>query len=193
MDSRSRPGPHLLTPTQCEDSWCARAVLAARRVAMTKFSVGLISGAKALFFSVTQHRHVAAPRTSAPDRQVEIIRPPASARGISTGDWISLTPRTAPELGPPGYPPNGADSANHNFVLAPDAERPDQLQLTRPRVRMRRRPLSDGLLAAHGNSGGDMFEGWVDALGDAWVGPARDRTRNSPGRRDVTISSRSRW
>ncbi|HQR26941.1 MAG TPA: molybdopterin-dependent oxidoreductase, partial [Nocardioides sp.] len=104
----------------------------------------VLSCAKSLFFCETQHRQVAALRKSAPDPQVELHPATAEARGIAAGDWVSLdTPRgsvraraklnasldpqvvlaqhgwwaSCEELGLPGYPPYGPDSANLNLVL----------------------------------------------------------------------------
>ena len=97
-----------------------------------------------MFFCETQHRQVAALRKSVPDPQVEMHPSTAAARGISAGDWVSLeTPygnvraraklnasldpdvvfgqhgwwEACDELGLPGYPPYGPDSANLNLVL----------------------------------------------------------------------------
>lgn len=104
----------------------------------------VLSCAKSLFFCETQHRQVAALRKSAPDPQVEMHPSTAESRGITAGDWVSLdTPRgsvraraklnasldpqvvfaqhgwwdACDELGLPGYPPYGPDSANLNLVL----------------------------------------------------------------------------
>lgn len=104
----------------------------------------VLSCAKSLFFCETQHREVAALRKSAPDPQVEIHPATAAARGITAGDWVSVdTPHgsvkarakfkasldpqvvfgqhgwweACAELGLPGYPPYGPDSANLNLVL----------------------------------------------------------------------------
>jgi anaerobic selenocysteine-containing dehydrogenase len=104
----------------------------------------VLSCAKSLFFCETQHRQVAALRKSARDPQVEMHPSTAAARGITAGDWISLdTPhgsvrarakfnpsldpqvvfaqhgwwQACDELGLPGYPPYGPDSANLNLVL----------------------------------------------------------------------------
>jgi anaerobic selenocysteine-containing dehydrogenase len=104
----------------------------------------VLSCAKSLFFCETQHRQVAALRKSAPDPQLEIHPSTAEARGIAAGDWVSLeTPlgsvqaraklnasldpqvifaqhgwwQACDELGLPGYPPYGPDSANLNLVL----------------------------------------------------------------------------
>ncbi|MGA8209391.1 MAG: molybdopterin-dependent oxidoreductase [Nocardioidaceae bacterium] len=104
----------------------------------------VLSSAKSLFFCETQHRQVAALRRSAPDPQVEMHPSTAAARGIANGDWVSLaTPagsvraraklnasldpqvvfgqhgwwEACDELGLPGYPPYGPDSANLNLVL----------------------------------------------------------------------------
>jgi anaerobic selenocysteine-containing dehydrogenase len=104
----------------------------------------ILSCAKSLFFCETQHRQVAALRKSAPDPQLEIHPSTAESRGITAGDWVSLeTPygsvraraklntnldphvvfaqhgwwQACDELGLPGYPPYGPDSANLNLVL----------------------------------------------------------------------------
>jgi anaerobic selenocysteine-containing dehydrogenase len=104
----------------------------------------VLSCAKSLFFCETQHRQVAALRKSAPDPQIEMHPATAESRGIAAGDWVSLdTPRgsvrsraklnasldpqvvfaqhgwweACAELGQPGYPPYGPDSANLNLVL----------------------------------------------------------------------------
>jgi anaerobic selenocysteine-containing dehydrogenase len=104
----------------------------------------VLSCAKSLFFCETQHRQVAALRKSAPDPQLEIHPSTAEARHIAAGDWVSLdTPlgsvqaraklnasldpqvvfaqhgwwQACEELGLPGYPPYGPDSANLNLVL----------------------------------------------------------------------------
>jgi anaerobic selenocysteine-containing dehydrogenase len=105
----------------------------------------VLSCAKSLFFCETQHRQVAALRKSAPEPQLEIHPSTASDRGISAGDWVtvetpyggvqaraklnaSLDPEVVfaqhgwweacAELGLPGYPPYGPDSANLNLVLS---------------------------------------------------------------------------
>jgi anaerobic selenocysteine-containing dehydrogenase len=104
----------------------------------------VLSCAKSLFYCETQHRQVAALRKSAPDPQLELHPSTAADRGISAGDWVSLeTPNgsvraraklnasldpqvvigqhgwleACDELGLPGYPPYGPDSANLNLVL----------------------------------------------------------------------------
>lgn len=104
----------------------------------------ILSSAKSLFFCETQHRQVAALRKSAPDPLVEMHPSTAETRGIKAGDWVSLeTPLgsvraraklnasldpqvvfgqhgwwdACDELGLPGYPPYGPDSANLNLVL----------------------------------------------------------------------------
>jgi anaerobic selenocysteine-containing dehydrogenase len=104
----------------------------------------VLSCAKSLFFCETQHRQVAALRKSAPDPQVEMHPSTAAVRGIAAGDWVcmdtphgqvrararlnpSLDPQVVvgqhgwweacDELGLPGYPPYGPDSANLNLVL----------------------------------------------------------------------------
>ncbi len=104
----------------------------------------VLTCAKSLFFCETQHRQVAALRKSSPDPVVEIHPTAAEARGIQAGDWVRLeTPlgsvrarakltsaldpgvvvgqhgwwQACDELGLPGYPPYGPDSANLNLVL----------------------------------------------------------------------------
>lgn len=104
----------------------------------------VLSCAKSLFYCETQHRQVAALRKSAPDPLVELHPSTAETRGIKAGDWVSLeTPlgsvraraklnasldpqvvfgqhgwwEACDELGLPGYPPFGPDSANLNLVL----------------------------------------------------------------------------
>jgi anaerobic selenocysteine-containing dehydrogenase len=104
----------------------------------------VLSCAKSLFFCETQHRQVASLRKSARDPQVEMHPSTAAARGIAAGGWISLeTPHgsirarakfnpsldpqvvfgqhgwweACDDLGLPGYPPYGPDSANLNLVL----------------------------------------------------------------------------
>lgn len=104
----------------------------------------VLSCAKSLFFCETQHRQVAALRKSAPDPLVEMHPSTAETRRIKAGDWVSLeTPlgsvraraklnatldpqvvfgqhgwwEACDELGLPGYPPYGPDSANLNLVL----------------------------------------------------------------------------
>ncbi len=104
----------------------------------------VLSCAKSLFFCETQHRQVAALRKSAPDPQVEMHPSAAAARRIIAGDWVTVdTPngsvraraklnanldpqvvfaqhgwwQACDELGLPGYPPYGPDSANLNLVL----------------------------------------------------------------------------
>ena len=104
----------------------------------------VLSCAKSLFFCETQHRQVPALRKSAPDPQLEMHPSTAESRGIAAGDWVCLdTPygsvraraklnanldpqvvfaqhgwwQACDELGLPGYPPYGPDSANLNLVL----------------------------------------------------------------------------
>lgn len=104
----------------------------------------VLTCAKSLFFCETQHRQVAALRSSSPDPLVELHPAAAAARGISAGDWVRIeTPHGsvrarakltaaldegvvvgqhgwwAPcdELGLAGHPPYGPDSANLNLVL----------------------------------------------------------------------------
>ncbi len=105
----------------------------------------VLSCAKSVFFCETQHRQVAALRKSAPEPQLEIHPSTAAARGIGAGDWVALTTpygavraraklsasldpevvfaqhgwwEACAELGLPGYPPYGPDSANLNLVLS---------------------------------------------------------------------------
>ncbi len=104
----------------------------------------VLSCAKSLFFCETQHRQVAALRKSSPDPLVELHPSTAESRGIEAGDWVCLeTPmgsvraraklnasldpqvvfgqhgwwQACEDLGLPGYPPYGPDSANLNLVL----------------------------------------------------------------------------
>jgi anaerobic selenocysteine-containing dehydrogenase len=104
----------------------------------------VLSCAKSLFFCETQHRQVAALRKSAPEPQLDLHPTAAAARDIAAGDWVSLeTPQgtirararlnpsldpqvvfaqhgwwdACDQLGLPGYPPYGPDSANLNLVL----------------------------------------------------------------------------
>jgi anaerobic selenocysteine-containing dehydrogenase len=104
----------------------------------------VLTCAKSLWFSETQHRQVATLRKRVPDPQVELHPDTAAGRGIAAGDWIrivtplgsirsrakfnaSLDPQVVcgqhgwwqacDELGLPGYPPFGPGSANLNAVL----------------------------------------------------------------------------
>ena len=104
----------------------------------------ILTCAKALHFCETQHRNVAALRRAVRDPQVELHPTTARGRGIDAGDWVrietphgsvraraklnaSLDPQVVcgqhgwwqacTELGLPGYPPFGSDSANLNLVL----------------------------------------------------------------------------
>ena len=104
----------------------------------------ILTCAKSLWFCETQHRNVASLRSRAPDPQLELHPDAARQRGIAAGDWVRLeTPHGAvrararlnasldpkvvcgqhgwwqgcAELGLPGYPPFGPDSANLNLVL----------------------------------------------------------------------------
>lgn len=105
----------------------------------------VLTCAKTLHFCETQHRQVASLRRHVPDPQAEIHPDTAAARGISDGDWIEIrTPKgrvraraaiddslppdvvcgqhgwfePCDELGLPGFPPFGPDSANLNLVLS---------------------------------------------------------------------------
>jgi anaerobic selenocysteine-containing dehydrogenase len=104
----------------------------------------VLTCAKSLRFAESQHRQVARLRRSTPDPQVEIHPDAAASRAIAAGDWVRIvTPNGAvrararlnatldpgvvcgqhgwwqgcDELGLPGYPPYGPDSANLNLVL----------------------------------------------------------------------------
>lgn len=104
----------------------------------------ILTCAKSLWFCETQHRNVASLRSRVPDPQIEMHPEAALARGIEEGSWVRLeTPHGAiraraklttaidpgvvcgqhgwwqacPELGLPGYPPLGPESANLNAVL----------------------------------------------------------------------------
>ena len=104
----------------------------------------ILTCAKSLWFCETQHRSLAALRRAAQDPQVEVHPETARSRGIAAGDWVRLdTPhgsvrararfnasldpavvcgqhgwwQACAELGLPGYPPYGPDSANLNLVL----------------------------------------------------------------------------
>jgi anaerobic selenocysteine-containing dehydrogenase len=104
----------------------------------------ILSCAKSLWFCETQNRNLASLRRSAPDPQIEVHPETAAARGITAGEWVLLqTPhgdvraraklntnldpqvvfgqhgwwQACDELGLPGYPPFGPESANLNLVL----------------------------------------------------------------------------
>ncbi len=104
----------------------------------------ILTCAKSLWFCESQHRNVASLRSRVRDPQVELHPDTAGARGIAAGDWVRLeTPhgsvrararlnasldpqvvcgqhgwwQACAELGLPGYPPFGPDSANLNLVL----------------------------------------------------------------------------
>jgi anaerobic selenocysteine-containing dehydrogenase len=104
----------------------------------------VLTCAKPLWFCETQHHNVPSLRRSIPDPLVEVHPATAEARGIGAGDWVhvqtphgnvraraKLNPRLDPgvvcgqhgwwqacaELGLPGHPPYGPDSANLNLVL----------------------------------------------------------------------------
>ena len=105
----------------------------------------ILTCAKSVWFCETQHRNVASLRRRVPDPQVELHPDAARARGIEDGAWVRLrTPlgavraraklttaldpgvvcgqhgwwQACPELGLPGYPPLGPDSANLNAALS---------------------------------------------------------------------------
>lgn len=105
----------------------------------------ILTCAKSVWFCETQHRNVASLRRRVPDPQVEMHPDAALARGIEDGAWVRLeTPlgsiraraklttvldpgvvcgqhgwwQACPELGLPGYPPLGPESANLNAVLS---------------------------------------------------------------------------
>jgi anaerobic selenocysteine-containing dehydrogenase len=104
----------------------------------------VLTCAKSVRFAESQHRQIASLRRGA-DPQVEIHPEAAADRAIATGDWVRIvTPRGAvrararlnptldpgvvcgqhgwwqecAELGLPGYPPYGPDSANLNLILS---------------------------------------------------------------------------
>jgi anaerobic selenocysteine-containing dehydrogenase len=104
----------------------------------------VLTCAKSLRFAESQHRQIAMLRRATPDPQVEIHPDAAADRAIAAGDWVRIvTPNGAvrararlnasldpgvvcgqhgwwqacAELGLPGYPPYGPDSANLNLVL----------------------------------------------------------------------------
>jgi anaerobic selenocysteine-containing dehydrogenase len=104
----------------------------------------VLTCAKSVRFAESQHRQIAMLRRDTPDPQVEIHPDAAAARAIAAGDWVRIaTPNGAvrararlnssldpgvvcgqhgwwqgcAELGLPGYPPYGPDSANLNLVL----------------------------------------------------------------------------
>ena len=105
----------------------------------------VLTCSKSLYFCETQHRQVASLRRHAPDPEVELHPDTAAARDIAEADWVEIrTPMggvraraafnetLAPnvvcaqhgwfepceELGLPGFPPFGPDSANLNLVLS---------------------------------------------------------------------------
>jgi anaerobic selenocysteine-containing dehydrogenase len=104
----------------------------------------VLTCAKSVRFAESQHRQIATLRRATPDPQVEIHPDAATARAIAAGDWVrivtangtvrararlnsSLDPgvvcgqhgwwQECAELGLPGYPPYGPDSANLNLIL----------------------------------------------------------------------------
>jgi anaerobic selenocysteine-containing dehydrogenase len=105
----------------------------------------VLTCAKDLHFCETQHRQIASLRRRAPDPEVELHPDTAAARGLADGDWVEITTpkgsvraraafnasldpgvvcaqhgwsEPCEELGLPGYPPFGPDSANLNLVLS---------------------------------------------------------------------------
>jgi len=105
----------------------------------------ILTCAKSLWFCETQHRNVASLRRRVPEPQIEMHPEAALARGVDEGSWVRLeTPhgsiraraklttaldpavvcgqhgwwQACPELGLPGHPPLGPDSANLNAVLS---------------------------------------------------------------------------
>ncbi|MPY98222.1 MAG: molybdopterin-dependent oxidoreductase [Actinophytocola sp.] len=105
----------------------------------------ILTCAKSLWFSETQHRNVASLRRKVPDPQLEMHPDTARERGIAAGDWVrldtphgsvraraklsaNLDPRVVcgqhgwwqacPDLDLPGYPVTGPGSANLNAVLS---------------------------------------------------------------------------
>jgi anaerobic selenocysteine-containing dehydrogenase len=110
-----------------------------------------LTSAKTVQFCHSQHRAVPALRAQNPDPLVELHPEAAARRDIGAGDWVSIdTPRgtmrararlnstLAPDvacaqfgwwqacgaLGLPGFPIDGAVSANYNSVIASDAADP---------------------------------------------------------------------
>jgi len=104
----------------------------------------VLTCAKTVRYAESQHRQIAVLRRATPDPQVEIHPDAAAARAIAAGDWVRIvTPNGAvrararlnssldpgvvcgqhgwwqecSELGLPGYPPYGPDSANLNLIL----------------------------------------------------------------------------
>jgi anaerobic selenocysteine-containing dehydrogenase len=104
----------------------------------------VLTCAKSVRFAESQHRQIATLRRATPDPQVEIHPNAAADRAIAAGDWVrivtpggavrararfnsSLDPgvvcgqhgwwQACTELGLPGYPPYGPDSANLNLIL----------------------------------------------------------------------------
>ena len=111
----------------------------------------VLTSAKATLFCQTQHRQLPSLRKRARDPEVELHPAAASARGIKTGDWVSietpdgsvhararynadLDPRVAvgehgwwqgcDELGAPGFDPFGPGSANFNRLIGTAAGDP---------------------------------------------------------------------
>ncbi len=106
---------------------------------------------KDVLFCESQHRGLPSLRKRARDPQVDLHPQAASARNIVEGDWVRIvTPhgrakakarfdrtlapnvvcgqhgwwQDCPEIGAPGYPPTGAETANFNVVIGHDAVDP---------------------------------------------------------------------
>ncbi len=111
----------------------------------------ILTCTKDAHYCETQQRGLPSLRRRAPDPQVDIHPDAAAARGIAAGDWVEiLTPQGAarararldgslaanvvcgqhgwwqacPEIGAPGYPPLGPDTANFNSLIGHDAVDP---------------------------------------------------------------------
>ncbi len=111
----------------------------------------ILTCTKDAHYCETQQRGLPSLRRRAPDPQVDIHPAAAAERGIDAGDWVEIsTPKGAarararfdkslapnvvcgqhgwweacPEIGAPGYPPVGAETANFNSVIGHDAVDP---------------------------------------------------------------------
>ncbi|MDA0158783.1 molybdopterin-dependent oxidoreductase [Solirubrobacter ginsenosidimutans] len=111
----------------------------------------VLTCAKSVRFAESQHRQIATLRRATPDPQLELHPDAAAARAITAGDWVRIvTPNGAvrararlnstldpgvvcgqhgwwqgcAELGLPGYPPYGPDSANLNLILRQEPSDP---------------------------------------------------------------------